>query len=305
LKTKDGDIRVVEYWPYALRKMDVEESTNEQDGPALRFQLKNPNVNVTEWIVQEGTKSAQFDLGPAKVILTTDTHEPTPTGNAIVILPHTEKGKYNYLIFTASKGGITQKGVATVGQVLATGWMGLEFKAITIHQHASRKSEYEKLEAPTPLSTSAMRLEFKGRENWLGLNSVVRLFTDKKGYVVTYQNRRMDLGFDIRLTNFEIGRYQGTTRAASYKSEVLVEETGKHLISMNEPLKHKGYTFYQASFQENEMGQPVASVLSVNNDPGRWVKYLGASLILIGSLILFYFKKRLSGSGPVTSKEGE
>jgi hypothetical protein len=60
---------------------------------------------------------------------------------------------------------------------------------------------------------------------------------------------------------------------------------------MNEPLKHKGYTFYQSSFEEDKMGNPVTSVLTVNYDPGRWLKYIGCLLIVLGSILLFYFKK--------------
>ena len=61
---------------------------------------------------------------------------------------------------------------------------------------------------------------------------------------------------------------------------------------MNQPLKYNGYTFYQASFQENEKGEATASILSVNRDPGRWVKYLGSFLIVLGTIIMFYFKRR-------------
>lgn len=296
IKTKEHEIKVTEYWPFAARKSDIEESARRQDGPALRFQLKNPNVTVTEWVMVEGTNTARFDMGPAKVILTKDVSETAPKGNAILILPHTEKGKYNYLIFTESKGGLASQGVANVGQVIQTGWMGLEFKALQIFQHASRKTDYKKLERPTPISTSAMKVEFNGQEHWLGLNSVLRLFTDSKGYILTYQNRRVDIGFDMKLTNFSVGRYPGTMRAASYESEVQLQDDTIHKISMNEPLKHKGFTFYQASFQENEFGQPVASVLSVNDDPGRELKYLGSLMILIGSIILFYFKRRIAGA---------
>lgn len=301
IKTKDSEIRITEYWPYAIKKSDITESERTQDGPALRFQLKNPNVTVTEWVVQEGTNSAKFDMGPAKVILAKDSKEPAPTGNAILVYPATEKGKFHYSIFTASTGGLSKTGLASVGEPLQTGWMGLEFKALQIFPNAARKTDFQKLDRPTPISTSAMKVEFQGKTHWLGLNSVLRLFTDNKGYIVTYQNRRMDLGFDVRLTDFKVGRYQGTMRASSYQSEVLIESIGKQLISMNEPLKHQGYTFYQASFQENEFGQPIASVLSVNRDPGRWIKYFGALLILLGSIILFYFKKRLASTASNSS----
>jgi cytochrome c biogenesis protein ResB len=74
----------------------------------------------------------------------------------------------------------------------------------------------------------------------------------------------------------------------------LVQIPGGHdvVISMNEPLKYNGYTFYQSSFERDERtGKPAISILSVNYDPGRWIKYLGSMLMVLGSIILFYFKR--------------
>jgi cytochrome c biogenesis protein ResB len=102
----------------------------------------------------------------------------------------------------------------------------------------------------------------------------------------------LPLGFEMSLKKFNIGRYQGTMRAASYESVVDVPDLGERLISMNEPLKHAGYTFYQASFESDPSGNPVASVLSVNRDPGRGLKYFGSLLIVFGTLHLFYMKRR-------------
>jgi len=110
-------------------------------------------------------------------------------------------------------------------------------------------------------------------------------------YYVTFANRRIDIGFPMTLSKFNIGRYQGTMRAASYESEVDVPGLGRRTISMNEPLKYNGFTFYQASFEQDAQGRPVASILSVNHDPGRWVKYLGSLLMVFGSIVLFYFKR--------------
>ena len=93
-----------------------------------------------------------------------------------------------------------------------------------------------------------------------------------------------------------MGRYQGTMRAASYASDVQIPNVLEAHISMNNPLKHGGYTFYQASFQENDMGQATTSILSVNYDPGRWIKYLGSLLIVLGSILMFYFKQMIMRS---------
>ena len=89
-------------------------------------------------------------------------------------------------------------------------------------------------------------------------------------------------------------------RAASYESDVKVIKEGvegkKTTISMNEPLKYNGFTFYQSSFQQDEMGRPTMSILSVNHDPGRPWKYLGSLLIVLGIIHLFYFKRKKGAS---------
>jgi len=59
-------------------------------------------------------------------------------------------------------------------------------------------------------------------------------------------------------------------------------------ISMNEPLYYGGDFFYQASYQLQENGPPI-SVFSVNYDPGRWVKYLGSIIMVLGIMLMFYF----------------
>jgi hypothetical protein len=82
-------------------------------------------------------------------------------------------------------------------------------------------------------------------------------------------------------------------RAASYASQVAVPGlTESATISMNEPLKHMGFTVYQASFQDGPDGKPVASIFSVNHDPGRWLKYLGCLIISLGTILLFYMKRK-------------
>jgi hypothetical protein len=60
---------------------------------------------------------------------------------------------------------------------------------------------------------------------------------------------------------------------------------------MNNPLKEKQYTFYQASYFE--AAQDVyGSVLSVNYDPGRFLKYLGSLFLVLGSFWHFVIRRR-------------
>ena len=92
-----------------------------------------------------------------------------------------------------------------------------------------------------------------------------------------------------------MSRYQGSPKAMAYESEVVLGDAdGKaEVISMNEPAKFNGFTIYQASFQEDEVThEPTASVFSVNLDPGRWIKYLGALILTFGIVSLFYQKRK-------------
>ena len=58
---------------------------------------------------------------------------------------------------------------------------------------------------------------------------------------------------------------------------------------MNEPLHYEGYTVYQASY-EAEPGGKYISVFSVGRDPGIWLKYSGAIVLVLGIIFMFWFK---------------
>jgi hypothetical protein len=123
------------------------------------------------------------------------------------------------------------------------------------------------------------------------LNDVLKLFTSRTAYILTYGQKRVDLGFPIFLDHFEMEKYQGTQRAKAYKSFVKVPEVGQVEISMNESMEYQGLVFYQASFEEDEAGRAIASILSVNYDPGRWIKYFGSLVLSLGIVLLFWFKR--------------
>ena len=60
---------------------------------------------------------------------------------------------------------------------------------------------------------------------------------------------------------------------------------------MNNPLKYDGLTFYQASYFEAAK-DTYGSVLSVNLDPGRPIKYLGSLLLVLGAIWHFYLRRK-------------
>lgn len=291
----EGPLKVVDYIPYALPQRQVLAADSDRAGSAVRFQIANQMVNVSEWIVQnKPTDVVPYDLGPAKVYL--GKAPEVGTGEyAIYLEPlydQSSAGKMKYTLFDKENPHKIKKGILSESESLSTGWMGLELKLLRYLPRAQQTWDFRNMDRPTPLTTAAINVEFLGKNHWVQLNDVVKFFTENGVYIVTYSNRRVDVGFPITLKKFEVGRYQGTLRAASYESLVDVPEKGEVLISMNDPLKKNGLTFYQASFQEGPTGEPVASILSVNHDPGRWLKYLGCLIMSIGVVWLFVNKRK-------------
>jgi len=136
-----------------------------------------------------------------------------------------------------------------------------------------------------------------GAPRWIPLGG---FFSWNEGGVrraLSFEQRRLALPFAIRLDKFRLGTDPASTQAASYESYVSVlDTTGKVVdsahIAMNEPLKRGGFTFYQASFSMDP-GQTASSVLSVNRDPGRPWKYLGALLTILGIVWYTLARSRL------------
>jgi len=103
---------------------------------------------------------------------------------------------------------------------------------------------------------------------------------------------RAELPFSIELQQFTISYYPGTTAPADYVSSVVVHDADSTQtngnISMNNVLSHKGYRFYQTSYDENLAG----TWLSINHDPiGIGVTYTGYLLMALSMIFLLFSKK--------------
>ncbi len=96
-----------------------------------------------------------------------------------------------------------------------------------------------------------------------------------------FGSKVVKLPFSLKLRDFQLERYPGSMAPSSYASEVTVIDGGDkydYRIYMNHTLSHKGRTFYQSSYDQDEKG----TILSVNDDPGKWPTYIGYLLLAIG-----------------------
>ncbi|MFA7353267.1 MAG: cytochrome c biogenesis protein CcsA [Sulfurimonadaceae bacterium] len=108
---------------------------------------------------------------------------------------------------------------------------------------------------------------------------------------ISYGSKRLELPFGVKLLDFQLDRYPGSMSPASYASEVeLVDDEQKvytpYRIYMNNILEHRGYRFFQSSYDEDEQG----TVLSVNNDPGTLPSYIGYFLLGLGMFWALFSK---------------
>ena len=119
---------------------------------------------------------------------------------------------------------------------------------------------------------------------------------EMNGYKYQFYLRRQRtyLPFSIKLLDFKKILHPGTGIAKSYSSEISLIEAGvarRVLIKMNEPLRHKGYTFFQASFIEGP--EIETTVLAAVKNYGRLFPYISSLIMCVG--LLFHLFINLPG----------
>lgn len=135
--------------------------------------------------------------------------------------------------------------------------------------------------------------------------STLYLWVDKNGKA-TYKDgentvelvfgpKEIKLPFELKLNKFIVERYPGSNSPSSYQSEVTLIDKEQNIeipysIYMNHILKHRGYRFYQSSYDKDEQG----TILSVNQDRyGMIVTYIGYIMLFIFIILSVFNKKSL------------
>ena len=136
--------------------------------------------------------------------------------------------------------------------------------------------------------TGALVSHLTGKEGILHLRE-----GEKSNQVVMHTNHGQhihELPFEVKLVKFTLKRYPGSMSPSSYESNLLVHVDGEvrnELIYMNNVLDVKGYRFFQASYDKDELG----TILSMNKDViGRNVTYTGYLLLLLGCILCLIMK---------------
>jgi hypothetical protein len=185
-------------------------------------------------------------------------------------------------------------------------WMGFKLR-LTRHE-----DNHYPLEIPTeitPVQTNnelvkgnirAVLISFSGKDYWVRSDGPLELSNGKENIRFQITNKELKLPYQITLQKFVMNKNPGTNTPATYESftQLLDGRDGKttvlnNHIFMNNPLKYESFTFYQSSYFQIAKDQ-YGSVLSVNYDPGRFFKYLGSLLLVLGAAWHYYRNRKKS-----------
>ena len=111
--------------------------------------------------------------------------------------------------------------------------------------------------------------------------------------------------YEVTLLAFNHDLYQSTDVPKNFSSKIHLHDSSKGedrdiLIYMNNPLRYRGETFYQASFEPGDQG----TILQVVRNPASITPYVACSLVALGLLTQFlmhligFARKRARGNTP-------
>lgn len=127
---------------------------------------------------------------------------------------------------------------------------------------------------------------------WLSLSSFkpTQEITTSEGkkYQMALRLKRSYKPFQMELIEFKHERYLGTNTPKNFSSKVKLidperKDSFETLISMNNPLRYEGETFYQSGFLPGDKG----TILQVVRNPGWLIPYFSCVIVSLGMLIHF------------------
>lgn len=209
----------------------------------------------------------------------------TSNDNYLNLIVLDGENKYNLHIPTS----ISFASSKALDEKIIFGDKSFEIKSSSITKMNNNKSDptsilkgvilYDGIEYPVTLIGGSQNAE----DSVLDLNGVKLL--------INWGPRIIELPFSIKLDDFILERYPGSMSPSSYEAKVVVLDEKNNVempyhIYMNHTLDYGGFRFFQAHYDEDELG----TILSVNNDPGKIPTYIGYFLLIVGSFWVIFAK---------------
>ncbi|HAM41225.1 MAG TPA: hypothetical protein DDX89_05335 [Candidatus Omnitrophica bacterium] len=143
-------------------------------------------------------------------------------------------------------------------------------------------------------------------EGWVGRGGEITLPLGAEPITVAYRPAQRELPVTIKALDFRKIDYPGTQMAAGFECDVEMTDSTRGLllirkISMNNPLRYRGYSFFQSSYIPGEV---ETTVLSVRSDPGTPLVYAGFIIIIGGVVGMFVTRSRATRSQGSRRRKG-
>src|SRR3989338_3314097 len=143
-------------------------------------------------------------------------------------------------------------------------------------------------------------------EGWVGRGGEPSLPLAAEPITVACRPAQRELPVTIKALDFRKIDYPGTQMAAGFECDVEMTDSTRGLllirkISMNNPLRYRGYSFFQSSYIPGEV---ETTVLSVRSDPGTPLVYAGFIIIIGGVVGMFVTRSRATRSQGSTRRKG-
>lgn len=142
---------------------------------------------------------------------------------------------------------------------------------------------------------SAALVEINGVKGSLGTWLVSNAIPEPQSFTLgdrtfdlVMRQRRFPKPFTLTLLDFKHDLYAGTDIPKNFSSRIRLAdpergENREALISMNDPLRYRGFTFYQAGFDNNDK----TTILQVVKNPAMLLPYIACGLVGLGLTLQF------------------
>jgi hypothetical protein len=237
---------------------------------------------------QKDSPASQPSMENLKLTLVSEAAMGPNTPIEVLVAPD---GKL-YARFAREDGTWTSRELQ-LGQPVESPWPGRTLSVLRKYDHARMVRSVNPVDPVRQNRTPAILVSFgrseKGSEVWLRKDEPQTVEAGDQPWSLTYSNQPVPLGFKLTLNRFVMTLYPGESAPRTFESHISLTDasTGQEqnkIISMNQPVSFGRFSLFQSSYRKEE--NQTTSVLSVANDPGQPIVFLGYITMLIGMIVV-------------------
>ena len=315
LEGGNATVQIARYLPNARLQADGSyvNAGDKPANPVVELQVYVPGGDAPVRQVAKASFSNPGGLHVAKCPVKFWYHHPAVAAEPAVEFLATSAGK---LYCRVGNGKYESRGEVRAGDTIEA-WTDTLVTIAGFVPHAQRELVFTPVQVPAPGTPgrgrdhetfeAAAQVELTAgdttRSLWLQRGAEggmpIPVATSEGLLAIDYGYESLPLGFSLQLKKFTRVTNPGGMGDAQFASTVHLHDEAKnidkdHEISMNEPLVHGKYAFYQSGILPSNTG----TVLTVAHDPGLFLKYLGSIMTCAGTLIMFVMRSWLARIRP-------